>query len=120
MGLVSDENGLGSLDIFALAYLVVTFGELFLSPIGLSVMTKLAPQRMQGLMMGLWFLASAYGQYAAGLFGASISPDEKASGIEKMHTYTAGYYDFAIYAVISGVILIAISPIMKKLMGEVK
>ncbi len=120
MRFFSDKNGLGSLDIFALAYLVVTFGELFLSPIGLSIMTKLAPQRMQGLMMGLWFLASAYGQYAAGLFGASISPDEKASGMEKMHTYTSGYYDFAIYALLSGVILIAISPLMKKLMGEVK
>jgi POT family proton-dependent oligopeptide transporter len=108
------------LNLFATAYFVVTFGELFLSPIGLSIMTKLAPIRMQGFMMGLWFLASAYGQYVAGLFGASISPSETASGIEKMNIYTAGYYDFAWYAAIAGLLLIACYPLLKKLMQEVK
>ena len=114
------SEGVGSLNVLAIGYLVVSFGELFLSPIGLSLMTKLSPQKMQGFMMGMWFLASAYGQYVAGLFGASISPDEKASGVQKMEMYTQGYYDFAWYAVISGVILIALYPIMKKLMQEVK
>lgn len=71
-------------------------------------------------MMGMWFLASAYGQYVAGLFGASISPDKKATGIEKMEMYTQGYYDFAWYAVISGIILIVLYPVMKKLMQDVK
>ncbi len=116
----ADEDGVGSLNILAIGYLVVSFGELFLSPIGLSLMTKLSPQKMQGFMMGMWFLASAYGQYVAGLFGASISPDKKASGMQKMEMYTQGYYDFAWYAVISGVILIALYPVMKKLMQEVK
>ena len=44
----------------------------------MSLMTKLSPQRIQGLMMGMWFLASAYGQYVAGLLGAgmaSVDPD---------------------------------------------
>ncbi len=98
----------------------MTFGELFLSPIGLSIMSKLAPIRMQGFMMGLWFLASAYGQYVAGLFGASISPSETAAGTEKMNVYTAGYFDFAWYAVIAGLLLIACYPLLKKLMQEVK
>ena len=112
----ADQAGVGSINIFALGYLVVTFAELFLSPIGLSLMTKLAPYRLQGFMMGMWFLASAYGQYVAGLFGASISPDASASAIEKMNIYTDGYQQFAIYAIISGVILILISPFIKKLM----
>ena len=114
------SNGIGSLDIFALAYFVVTLGELFLSPIGLSLMTKLAPYRMQGLMMGLWFLAAAYGQYVAGLFGASITPADNVTPLEKMDVYALGYYDFALYAVICGIILIAISPLIRKLMGSVK
>jgi POT family proton-dependent oligopeptide transporter len=75
---------------------------------------------MQGFMMGMWFLASAYGQYVAGLFGASISPDESASGMKKMEIYTQGYYDFAWYAIISGIILIALYPVMKRLMQDVK
>ena len=116
----ADENGVSSLDVFTLAYFVVTIGELCLSPIGLSIMTKLAPDRLQGFMMGMWFLASAYGQYVAGLFGASISPDPSATAVQKLEIYTQGYYDFAWYAVIAGVLLIAISPLVRKLMQEVK
>lgn len=116
----ADANGVSSLDVFTFAYFAVTLGELCLSPIGLSIMTKLAPARLQGFMMGMWFLASAYGQYVAGLFGASISPDESATPIQKLEIYTQGYYDFAWYAVIAGVILIAISPLIRKLMQDVK
>jgi proton-dependent oligopeptide transporter, POT family len=47
-------------------FLLHTIGELFLSPVGLSSMTKLAPQRVQGLMMGVWFLASALGAFIGG------------------------------------------------------
>lgn len=116
----ADANGVSSLDVFTTAYFAVTLGELCLSPIGLSAMTKLAPERLQGFMMGMWFLASAYGQYVAGLFGASISPDENATPVEKLSIYTEGYYDFAWYAIIAGVVLIAISPLVRKLMLEVK
>lgn len=113
--------GIASLDVFTLAYFIVTLGELCLSPIGLSIMTKLSPARLQGLMMGMWFLASAYGQYVAGLFGASIVSDiENATAMDKLISYTEGYKQFALYAVIAGVVLIAISPIMRKLMGDVK
>ena len=55
-----------------LTYLVHTFGELCLSPIGLATMTLLAPERMRGQMMGLWFCASALGNLAAGLIGGTI------------------------------------------------
>ncbi|PID67583.1 MAG: MFS transporter [Flavobacteriia bacterium] len=114
------DTGIGSLNLLALGYFVVTFAELFLSPIGLSLMTKLAPYRLQGFMMGLWFLASAYGQYVAGLFGASISPEKGSSLVEKLMIYTEGYKDFAVYALIAGVALLALSPIIKKLMQEVR
>src|SRR5690606_33618822 len=59
----SGVPGLASLNVFTFGYFIVTFGELALSPIGLSLMTKLATYRLQGFMMGMWFLASAYGQY---------------------------------------------------------
>lgn len=115
-----DEDGKSSMNVFAAAYLIVTFAELFLSPIGLSLMTKLAPMRLQGFMMGMWFLASAYGQYVAGLFGASISPEEGTDNTDRMLIYTKGYYDFAWYAIIAGVVLIALYPLIKKLTQEVK
>lgn len=114
-------DGMTSLEIFTLAYFIITFGELCLSPIGLSIMTKLSPVKLQGVMMGMWFLASAYGQYVAGILGAGMSiANENATKSEKLIAYTDGYQQLAIYALIAGIVLIAISPIIRKLMQEVK
>jgi proton-dependent oligopeptide transporter, POT family len=113
--------GMASLDVFTLAYLIITFGELCLSPIGLSIMTKLSPARLQGVMMGMWFLASAYGQYVAGILGAGMATaNENATAAEKLQTYTDGYLQLAIYALIAGVVMIIISPLVRKMMQEVK
>jgi POT family proton-dependent oligopeptide transporter len=117
----ADASGKTSLDVFTLAYLIITIGELCLSPIGLSLMTTLAPKPLHGMMMGMWFLASAYGQYAAGILGAGMTTvNEKASLTEKLLSYTEGYKQLAIYALIAGVLLIAISPLVRKLMHDVK
>lgn len=117
----ADLNGKTSLGIFTLGWLVITFGELCLSPIGMSAMTKLSPQKTQAVMMGMWFLASAYGQYFAGILGANIAEaSEKATNIEKLILYADGYKQLAIYAFVLGVVLIIISPLVKKLMQEVK
>lgn len=114
-------SGVTSLDVFTLAYLVITFGELSLSPIGLSIMTKLSPQKLQGVMMGMWFLASAYGQYVAGILGAGMSEGTQGDTLhQKLITYTDGYLQLAIYALITGIVLIAISPLVRKLMQEVR
>ncbi|SMC87203.1 peptide MFS transporter [Pedobacter nyackensis] len=114
-------QGIASLDVFTVAYLVLTFGELCLSPIGLSIMTKLSPTKLQGVMMGMWFLASAYGQYVAGILGAGLSKGHTGDSLtQKLMTYTDGYKQLAIYALIAGVVLLIISPIVKKLMQEVK
>ncbi|MFN5711375.1 MAG: peptide MFS transporter [Bacteroidota bacterium] len=116
-----DSEGITSLNIFALAYLVITLGELCLSPIGLSIITKLSPKHLSGMMMGFWFLGSAYGQYVAGILGAGMStPNDDAGKMEKLMAYTDGYYQLAIYALICGVVLILISSLMKKLMHGVK
>lgn len=117
----ANEQGMTSLEIFALAYFVVTISELCLSPIGLSMVTKLSPKHLAGMMMGLWFLASAYGQYLAGILGAGMSdPSPDASLTDKLLAYTDGYQQLALYSVIAGVVLVVISPFIRKLMHEVK
>lgn len=117
---LANASGKTSLELFTFAYLIITIGELCLSPIGLSVMTKLAPKKLWGVMMGMWFLASAYGQYVAGILGAGMSlAKENASMMEKLISYTDGYRLLGIYALIAGVILIVISPKIKKMMQEV-
>jgi POT family proton-dependent oligopeptide transporter len=114
-------NGISSLMVFSMAWLFATIGELCLSPIGLSAMTKLAPQRMFGIIMGLWFLASAYGQYLASLLGAGmVSPNKDATPLEKLQGYSTGYGQLAIYAVVLGFLLLVLSPMLKKLSGESK
>lgn len=117
----ADDEGKTSLGVFTLAYLAVTVGELCLSPIGLSMITKLSPKRLGGMMMGLWFLASAYGQYLAGLLGAGMSsPSEHATALDKLLAYTDGYGQLAIYSLIAGAIMLLLSPVIKKLMHGVK
>jgi proton-dependent oligopeptide transporter, POT family len=113
-------NGKTSLNIFAIGTLVITLGELCLNPIGLSIMTKLSPKRLGGMMMGMWFLAGAYGQYAAGLIGAGMSsPDDNATLITKLQLYTEGFKLIAVYSLIAGIILIVLAPLVRKLMQEV-
>jgi len=117
----ANAAGVTSLSIFTGALFIITLGEMCLSPIGLSIMTKLSTQKLQGMMMGMWFLASAYGQYVAGIIGSNMATArENSSNIEKLEAYTSGYKDLGLYAVIAGILLIMISPLVKKLMHGVK
>ena len=117
----ADASGKTSLNLFTFGWFIITFGELCLSPIGMSAMTKLSPAKTQAVIMGMWFLASAYGQYFAGLLGANIADaSEHASNLEKLNVYANGYKQLAIYALIAGVVLITIAPLVKKLMQDVK
>jgi POT family proton-dependent oligopeptide transporter len=114
-------QGMTSLGVFTLAYFIMTMGELCLSPIGLSAMTKLSPKPLWGVMMGIWFLASAYGQYVAGILGADMASENANESLSvKLMLYTDGYKQLGIYGLIAGVILLLLSPLIKKLMQEVK
>lgn len=117
---LANLQGITSLNFFTIALLVITLGELCLSPIGLSIMTKLSTKNLQGVMMGMWFLASAYGQYVAGIIGANMATEEGSSNYEALITYTESYKTLGIYAVIAGLVLILISPFIKKLMQDVR
>jgi len=89
--------------------------ELCIGPIGMSVITRLSPQKLTGMMMGLWFLGSAYGQYVAGLLGASMSiTDKKATLIDKLMAYTGGYLQLTYYAIGIGMLLLLISPFLRR------
>jgi POT family proton-dependent oligopeptide transporter len=69
----------------------------------------------------MWFLASAYGQYVAGLIGAGLAEAKEGAGnMERLMTYTEGYRQLGVYALIAGGLLIVISPLVRKLMHEVK
>ena len=94
-----------------LTYLLHTTGELCLSPIGLSNVTKLAPPRFKSQMMGLWFLGTALGNLAAGQIGGRIGSDVTTMPAEFLHMTLIG--------VISGGIVLLLSPIFKRWMGGI-
>ena len=93
-----------------MSYLLQTFGELLVSPVGLSSMTKLSPRRFVGQMMGIWFLASALGNLIAGLVGGNVDP-EKLEQTPKLFTGTT----IALFAaaVVLGLLAIPIARMMK-------
>jgi POT family proton-dependent oligopeptide transporter len=93
-------------------YLLHTFGELCLSPVGLSYFTKLAPKRFVGQMMGMWFLAMSLGNLIAGL----IAGDFDANNVGAM---PGQYLHIVYFSVGLGAVLLILSRPVKKLMGNV-
>ena len=99
-----------------LIYLLHTTGELCLSPVGLSAMNRLAPAHMASLIMGTWFFASATGNFVAGLIAAATG-SERASGEEAGAQVVLDVYSqIGWIAVAVGVLVLVISPLVKKLM----
>jgi POT family proton-dependent oligopeptide transporter len=91
-------------------YLLHTFGELCLSPVGLSAMTKLAPARIAGLVMGVWFLATSVGNFIAG----------RLSGFYESMPLPTLFTNIALFGIVAGLLLLPLAPSMKRMMGEVK
>jgi POT family proton-dependent oligopeptide transporter len=94
-------------------YLLHTMGELALSPIGLSAMTKLAPRRFVGQMMGMWFMCTGLGNIIAGL----IAGEFRADAVEDM----PGLYLQIVFTTVgSGLLLLVFAKPLKRLMGGVR
>lgn len=98
-------------------YLLQEFGELSLSPVGLSLVTKLAPQRIIGLMMGVWFLSIAFGNIIAGKL-AGFFPDPSNPG-HVAYSLTRLFGAAGIAALIAAAILFVLIKPVRKLMGGV-
>ncbi len=97
-----------------LAYLFHTLGELCLSPVALSYVSKLVPGRMIAMMFGVWYIAVAIGNKLAGLLGGQI---EK---ITENYDMTTFFLIFTIIPILLGLIGVALTPVVKKLMHGVK
>ena len=96
------------------AYLFHTLGELCLSPVGLSYVSKLVPGRMIAFMFGMWYLAIAIGNKLAGSLGGMIE------GITKEYDMSTFFLIFTIVPIVAGIIVAALNPVLKKLMHGVR
>lgn len=97
-----------------LAYLFHTLGELFLSPVGLSYVSKLVPARMIAFMFGIWYLAIAIGNKLAAAVGGEIE------NITAQYSLSTFFLIFTIVPIVAGLIVMLLNPLLKKLMHGVK
>jgi proton-dependent oligopeptide transporter, POT family len=100
-----------------LTYLLHTFGEIFLYPIGLSGITKLSPKRLVGQMMGVFFMALALGNLIAGLFAGDIDEKEVA---QNPHLLVDLFQFITIMMMVSAFVVLLLLRPLRKLMGGVK
>ncbi len=112
-------DGLVSLWWMVAAYALLVLGEMMLSPIGLSAVTTLSVPRVVGMMMGAWFLASAFGEMVAGRFGTWAEVNPNADGTydiaNALVVYGNVFGKLMWIGVIAGIVMLLIAPIMKRI-----
>ena len=96
------------------AYLFHTMGELCISPVGLSYVSKLVPGRMIAIMFGIWYLAIAIGNKIAGTMGGMI--DE----ITAQYSMATFFLIFTIIPIVLGILIMLLTPLLKRLMHGVR
>lgn len=96
-----------------LTYMFHTWGELCLSPVGLSATTKLAPKRYVGQMMGVWFMGTALGNVISGLIAGEFNPND-------LQAFPAQYWKIFLTIGGAGIVFLLLTKPLKKLMGNVE
>ncbi len=109
-----------SVIFIVLMYLLHTTGEIFLSPVGLSAVTKMSAKQVVGFMMGYWFLASSFANVLAAEVAKRTQVPEGAPTAESLAAYNAVYVQLGLWAVGLGVVLLVLSPFLRKLTDHVE
>jgi len=120
-----NEFGIVGMSWLMIAYLLITTGELCLSPVGLSMVTKLSPRRIVSMVMGAWFLATAFSNYLSAIIAQFTGvghgggeSDVLPPPIETVGVYGEVFGIIAVTAGVSAVIVLALSPFLTKWMHE--
>jgi POT family proton-dependent oligopeptide transporter len=120
----STSTGLIPLLTFVCGYFFIICGELCISPIGLSMITKLSPVKIVAMMMGIWFFASAIGEFLAGKIGSLMSVPQAVADANDPKLSLPYYADIinkiGIGSVILGVLLMFFVAVLRKWMGGMK
>jgi POT family proton-dependent oligopeptide transporter len=122
----ADSRGMVAMGWLILGYLLHTTGELCLSPVGLSMITKLSPSRMVSTVMGAWFLASAFSNLLAAMIASLTGVGGEEGGekvipppLETVHVYGDVFGQIALAAIVASFLCLALSPLLTRWMhGE--
>lgn len=121
----ADDRGMVALSWLFIGYLLQTTGELCLSPVGLSMVTKLSPSFLVSTVMGMWFLATAFSQFLAAIIAQFTGVKEGGDGessvpapLETVNVYGDVFGKIALAAIISALICFILAPLLKRWMHE--
>ena len=115
LGAMGSMEGVKMSMIFlVLTYLFHTLGELFISPVGLSYVSKLVPGKMLAFMFGMWYLALAIAQKFAAILGGQIEV------IKESYSLSHFFFLFTLIPALAGILVMILNPMLKKLMHGVK
>ena len=140
----ASETGMVPLSFLIIGYFLITTGELFISPIGLSMVTRLSPAKVVSFMMGVWFLSISFAQYIAGIIAKFTTRDMEAgdgildkittaitglspeiinekgiTGFNTLLSYTNVFSTIGVVAIATAILALILSPLIRKLMhGE--
>ena len=115
----ADESGKVPFIFMMLGYMMFSTGELFMSPVGLSKVTELAPAKTVSFMMGVWFLSSAFAFRLVGLVGSMLAVEgsaEDADPLVSLAVYTNGFEQIAYVTLGGAALAFIIAPVLKKWM----
>lgn len=118
-GNFADEFGKVPFSFMILGYMMFSTGELFMSPVGLSKVTELAPARIVSFMMGVWFLSVAFAFRLVGLVGSLLAVKgnvEETNSLESLVIYTNGFEQITYVTLGGAALAFIIAPLLKKWM----
>lgn len=116
----ASAEGTIPLIFFLLGYMIITIGELCISPVGLSMVTKLAPEKLVGIMMGAWMLSSSFAHSLGAFIAKTTAMSTEVKGFDSLIIYTDVFNMIGLICVIVGIIVCLLSPILTKWMHGVK
>lgn len=121
-GTAANEDNLVPFAYLIIMYFLISIGELFMSPVGLSKITDLSPRRIVAFMMGIWFLSSSYAFQLVGFIGKQLaveSSDKQVDNAASLTIYIEGFELISMYALGAGIVVLILAPLLNKLMGDV-
>lgn len=115
LGAMNASEGMKiSMVFLVMTYLLHTIGELFISPVGLSYVSKLVPARMLAFMFGMWYIAIAIAQKLAAILGGQVQV------IKENYSLSHFFFLFTIIPAAAAVLVMLLNPVLKKLMHNIK
>ena len=114
----ADQRGMVAFGWLFGSYVLQSVGELLISPVGYAMIGKLAPRQYQGIMMGAWMLVTGLASLFSGDFSGMMPEPSEGSALATNHVYSQLFTELGAGSVVVGVVLVALTPLLRKLITD--